>query len=94
MTATCARCETSTERRIRGLCLPCYGHCQRAGALADYPRVYRTSEEVIGDYAVLRLRGYTQREIAELLIHPGKGDRRLWLTIEVGILDAESGTTP
>jgi crossover junction endodeoxyribonuclease RusA len=28
------------------------------------------------------------------LIHPGKGDRRLWLTIEVGILDAESGTTP
>jgi crossover junction endodeoxyribonuclease RusA len=28
------------------------------------------------------------------LIHPGKGDRRLWLTIEVGILDAESGTRP
>lgn len=67
MSATCARCETSTERRIRGLCLPCYGHCQRAGALADYPRVYRTSEEVIGDYAVLRLRGHTQREIARQL---------------------------
>lgn len=67
MKATCARCDTPGERRIRGLCNPCYRRCDRAGTLDDYPRVYRTSEEVIGDYAVLRLRGYTKREIAHLL---------------------------
>jgi hypothetical protein len=64
VTPTCVRCGAGSPRRIRRLCGPCYGRCERAGTLANYPCPTRWSDEVLDDYKVLRLRGCTQDEIA------------------------------
>jgi len=81
----CARCAlpmestrraaagTDQRRHVsRGLCGACYTTCSRAGELELYPRLQRTSEEVLTEYARYREEHptATQTEVAEALKIP------------------------
>lgn len=51
----------------RGLCQFCYARCTRDGTLADYERVFRSADEVMGEWERLRLDGYSKNLAAERL---------------------------
>lgn len=56
---------------VRRLCSPCYRylHAHDRDALADYPRVYRSSQDTYEEFLTLKSRypRWTKREIAALI---------------------------
>lgn len=64
----CQRCGTTRgSRRIRRLCPTCWVRIRNTDELADYPRVTRTSDEVIEEWQVLSAYGMSKREVAARL---------------------------
>lgn len=62
------RPEGSAERRGRGCCGTCYAGATKDGTLADYPRVNRSAEDFLEDWAWLRdEEGATREEAAARL---------------------------
>lgn len=56
-----------SRHQARCLCGPCYDHCRRAGTLADYRPVTYSRDELMDEWEVLRLHGYSKRQAAERL---------------------------
>jgi hypothetical protein len=67
ITRDCADCGTDAEETARGLCQPCYERHRRQKTLSRFPRVTRPTSDFAEDYAVLRGRGLTRRQIGEHL---------------------------
>jgi len=51
----------------RGLCDPCYRWCRAAGELIDYEPVRYSRDELMAEWELLRLEGYSKRQAAARL---------------------------
>lgn len=74
----CVRCHRPVHPRFRGvsyenatagrgLCKPCYDHARNTGDLIDYETRNRSRDDLLDDWVVLRVDGYTWRQAAERL---------------------------
>lgn len=77
--AECARCRQVRRIRSRRLCRHCYTQSAASDELWRYPPAHRGRDEVLDEWAVLRLRGLSWAAAAEVLgMRPEAFDRALW----------------
>jgi hypothetical protein len=63
----CARCRRLMRIKARRLCNTCSFWAYANRTHIDFPRVNRSTEELMADYHLLRSEGHTDRQIAERL---------------------------
>lgn len=60
-------CHPDQPYAARFRCERCYDRARKRRALIDLPRITRSADELLDDYALLRSEGYTRLQIAERL---------------------------
>lgn len=66
-TITCRRCNNRRRLEARGLCSACYTTATRGGQLADYPRTYWRTADLLEEHDFLARQGMSLDEIADRL---------------------------
>lgn len=63
----CAGCHRERQMHGRNLCSACYFRLRRNGTIHDFERNTYTRAELIAEWDLLRLEGYTRAQAAERL---------------------------
>lgn len=86
----CACCKHIRRIQSRDICNNCWARHKAAGTLDEHPRRTRTGADFAEDYAMLRARNLTRRDIADRLdMTPAAVQKAYSRAVKRGVLDPD-----